>query len=782
MFIWLVQCFGADMECLCALGVGWLTGLIWSPSHPAGPAWLLSAGLVAALSLRVRIRALQWVALAISGAVLSAGGLPSLELGHTPRGGTARIAVEVVRTACGIRSCWAEATLRSCADVDPDSCVAPGTRIAVSSREELPVGARLLLLARVRAVLPFRNPMPAWAWPWRGVGATAVVAEGVAPRVERAAWLGETLAYGRMKVRAAFNDTLAPPHNGIARALLLGEGNAVDADLNDAIRASGVSHILAVSGMHVTVLAGALVWLVRVLWLRSPLALWFEARRAASALGVVLAPLVAAFAGGAPSAWRAAFMSTLSFGVVALGRRPQMLAVCAASTLIGMWIEPHDALHPGFVLSVLATSSLLTLTNAGQGWVGTLKESARTWLATAPFLTITFGTIQVVSVGANVLLAPVGAALIPLVVVHCFIALWFPMLHRVGATFFEMASGAFVVAAKLASDLDPHWVLPGPTPLQAVCLALMAGAWLTRISLRTRVVASILLLALGTGDEWRLRHPLQDGQARFTFVDVGQGDATLIETASGQHALIDAGGAILGGPDPGARAVLPLLKSLRIDTLDVVMLSHPHPDHYGGLEAVLTQVHVRELWDTGQACAEDPSGEACKLLERARKRGSRVIGPRELCGKPRPLGPLRLRVFAPCPVFDEGFGANDNSFVMRIEHGKRSVLMTGDAEHEAEAQLVRDPHWLRADILKVGHHGSKSSTTAPFLKAVNPWLAVISCGRGNRFGHPHADVGTRLSATIAHTLRLDQVGGVRVLSDGQHLTVDAYDESVALRR
>jgi len=769
------------MECTCALAAGWITGLVLAGRMPLSPPWLVLVAGLGILAVRLRPRVLSCVLLALTASLLAAGGLDEVAAKHTPRGGTARLSLEVVRTACGARACRAEATLRSCVDVDPDSCVAPGSRIAVSSRDELAVGSRVAVLARLRPIVPFRNPMAAWAWPFRGVDAMAVLAEGVPVRIERPAWLGSLLVRGRKHVRRLFEASLAPPHNGVARALLLGEGNAVDADLNDAIRSSGVSHILAVSGMHVTVLAGALVWLLQSLWLRSPLALWWEARRAASALGVLLAPLVAAFAGGAPSAWRAAVMSALSYGLVAIGRRPDALAVCGASALISMLMEPHDALHPGFVLSVLATSALLTLTQAQSGWIGTLKESARTWIATAPFLSVTFGTLQVVSVAANVVLTPVAAALIPLVAAHALVGLWAPPLVALSARFFETASGAFVVGAKVASDFDPHLVLPGPSSFEALALSAVAVVWLTRVTLRTRLLVCAVAVAACVVEEVRLRHPLDPSEARFTFLDVGQGDSTLIEAGNGQHALIDAGGAILGGPDPGARSVLPLLRSLRVDTLDIVMLSHPHPDHYGGLSAVLENLHVRELWDTGQACAEDKGGEACKLLEAARKRGTRVLGPRELCGHARALGPLVLRVLAPCPGFDEGFGANDNSFVMRVEHGKRRLLFTGDVEHEGEAELLAHGVDLRADVLKIGHHGSKTSTTLPFLERVAPWLAVVSAGRGNRFGHPHPDVTARLLAHVPQVLRVDEVGGVRVRSDGMTLTVDAYDPSVGLK-
>jgi competence protein ComEC len=262
------------------------------------------------------------------------------------------------------------------------------------------------------------------------------------------------------------------------------------------------------------------------------------------------------------------------------------------------------------------------------------------------------------------------------------------------------------------------------------------------------------------------------------FLDVGQGDAALVQTAEGATMLIDAGGSMEGGPDPGAASVLPVLSALRIARLDVVVMSHPHPDHYGGLQAVLEALPVAELWDTGQAEAEGTQG-AQRIVELARRRGARVRRPSELCGAPYVLGRARVSVLAPCPAFDEAYGANDNSFVLRLTHGKRSVLFTGDVETAAEARLAqaREPA-LRSDVLKVAHHGSRTSSTELFLAAVEPALAVVSAGRANSFGHPHAEVEARLTQ-LARVLRTDRVGGVRLWSDGERVRVSAFDPGVA---
>jgi competence protein ComEC len=277
-----------------------------------------------------------------------------------------------------------------------------------------------------------------------------------------------------------------------------------------------------------------------------------------------------------------------------------------------------------------------------------------------------------------------------------------------------------------------------------------------------------------------LRGGVPAAQLQVVFLDVGQGDAAIVRSA-GRTALIDAGGSVGRGPDPGLASVLPLLEALRVRKLDLVVLSHPHPDHYGGLEAVLAELPVAELWDTGQAEAEGV-GPAAQLLGRVRAAGGKVLAPAALCDRVRALGRVAIEVLAPCPRFDEGYGPNDNSFVLRLRHGRRSFLFTGDIEQAGEqALLARHGAALRSDVLKVAHHGSRSSSTEPLLRAVAPWLAVVSAGRGNRFGHPHADVLARLARGARHTLRTDLVGGVEVLSDGETLRVRAWDRTVALK-
>ncbi|HTU61344.1 MAG TPA: ComEC/Rec2 family competence protein, partial [Polyangiales bacterium] len=391
----------------------------------------------------------------------------------------------------------------------------------------------------------------------------------------------------------------------------------------------------------------------------------------------------------------------------------------------------------------------------------------RTTLATAPLVFWSFGTMPMSGMLANLLLVPVGSLLLLLACVHAFSACLVPLLAAASGPLLSISARAFLRGANAFSALDPQLRLPPMTIAQGLAFAAAAGVALFARKRQTKLYVLLVAVSCGALDEWRVRaEEKPHGELRATFVDVGQGDSAIVDLPDGRVMLIDAGGSPQGGPDPGERALLPLLAARRRTTLDVVVLTHPHPDHYGGLGVLLDRLPVGELWDTGQGTSEadfvSTSAATHALIDRARARGAEILQPDQLCGSERQFGDAAVRIIAPCPGFDAGFDANDNSFVIRIDYAGRSILFTGDIEGHAERKLVELAAPLRADILKVPHHGSRTSSSEALLQAIEPQIAVISAGAWNPYNHPHPEVLERLQHNAQQVIQIGKQGGTSI--------------------
>ncbi|EPX63120.1 hypothetical protein D187_006530 [Cystobacter fuscus DSM 2262] len=286
--------------------------------------------------------------------------------------------------------------------------------------------------------------------------------------------------------------------------------------------------------------------------------------------------------------------------------------------------------------------------------------------------------------------------------------------------------------------------------------------------------ALLLLLAASSGRAAPLK-PLS-----VYFFDVGQGDAALIVSPTGKTVLIDA------GPPEADERLVPRVRELVQGPLDLVILTHPHLDHLGGMVRVLQTVRARRFMDPGFDHPSEAYRELLKVMEPRKEQQRQEVVDQVMNPEPNPSNPeapltiglgegASLSIYwprAPQQPFLKGTrsDANSNSIVARLTYGGTSFLFMGDAEAETEAALLARPVDLRATVLKVAHHGGRYSSTAPFLAAVRPQAAVISCGVGNEYGHPTAEVLQRLGAQGARVLRTDRDGEVLAVSDGDRVT------------
>jgi competence protein ComEC len=602
----------------------------------------------------------------------------------------------------------------------------------------------------------------------------------------RRLWRGATLHASidrlRARLRGRIDATFAPDIAAMARALVLGESD-LPPDDDRSFRVSGLSHLLAVSGMHLVLVLGAALEVLRGALVRvETVAVRVDVRRVCAAVGVPLAWGYAQLAGAGGSTVRAAWMATVVLLARLLGTRtcaPRAFGLSLAAMALG---DPLVAFDLSFLLSAAATAGLLAFASplgdrlAGRmpAFAAPLARAAATTVAAsvpcAPVLAWFSSSFPLGGVAANLLAVPLGeCAALPLCLVHACLW-WWPAAERGSAI---VASGALAIVRWIAQAFSSPSLtaeLPQPTSWQLVVAAVgLASAWLHAAERRSVLAATAALALLLEVVARREGAPV--GVLRATFLDVGQGDAAIIDLPDGEAMVIDGGG-LVGSPiDVGARVLGPELRRRRRNALAAAALTHPHPDHFGGLVSGLEHVRLSVLWDTGQGEAEGVGGGYEALLRQARARGTPVLRPDSLCGE-HTLGGARVEVLAPCPGPSPDLNPNDNSIVLRIAYGARAMLLVGDAEREEEATLLAtSAARLRADVLKVGHHGSRTSSSPGFLAAVAPREAIVSAGRRNRFGHPSPQTLAALYAIGSRVWRTDRDGAVEVTTDGRSIDV-----------
>jgi len=604
-------------------------------------------------------------------------------------------------------------------------------------------------------------------------------------------WPGDSLGPWRLATRA--QRALAEPiEQPVLRALVTGDRGAMSERETARWRDSGAAHVLAVSGLHLAVVALLAFALVRRAWAAVPaLALRLEPARAAALAGAPLAIAYTAATGASPSAVRSMWVVLLFFAGVLLDRRARLADALGAAGILVLAVRPSALWDPSVELSFAATAAVgIALGGRRAGWLrSTLTSSMWAWLATAPITAFHFGQIALAGPVANLVAVPATELFaLPVGLAGALVAQLWPAgggaLVALAAFVTDRVSAAL---AHLAAWMPPLAVAaPDRFELALWCAALVAGALAARgpRHLRRRALAVLAAAALTAACWWLIQAeiaPAHRHALTARFLDVGQGDAALVEVPGGGAWLIDAGGLpFAAGADraaarraaeaPGREAVLRALGARHIRRLDLVVLSHPHPDHYRGLAALVGTVPIGTLW----LARPDPShrlpAELAGLLADMQARGTRIVHP--------PIGTVWRQGGAAVSVLAPGAGGiatadpilsdNDASLVLRIEFAGRRLLLAGDIEEEGEALLAARGD-LAADLVKVPHHGSPTSSGAALVAASHPRWAVISCGVQNQFGFPHPSVVERWRAAGARVLRTDQLGTVTatVASDGR---------------
>lgn len=603
--------------------------------------------------------------------------------------------------------------------------------------------------------------------------------------------LRATVLNVRRRLARSIDLALPEPQSSLAQGVLLGRRAALPADLAADLNATNTSHLVVVSGSNV-VLVSAFVTLFFA---------WAIGRRPALVLSIAAVAAYAVLVGPSPPVVRAAIMGILTVIATVNGRRSSAISALLLAAAVMLGLSPSTVRDVSFQLSFAATAGMLYLSMPLQRWLIELAaralraETLPGWtralvaeplamtfaaiLATAPLLALNFGRLSLVAIPANLLVVPAfpfilassllaalggllpAGRLVVAAPAYYLLTYWIEVTRRLAAlpgaaaqvdgfsgpwalaTYAALAAAAFAFVRRLRPPAEPRVV---PLHLDTRRLSTLAAV----------ALPAVVLAATAGWWFW----PSPPARLRVTVLDVGEGDAILIQAPGGRDVLVDGG--------PGGAVLRGLGDELSWDdrSIELVVLTHPQADHLTGLPDVLAR------YDVGRVLAgpgAQPSAAERAWLTAVRGEGLAIETARQ--GMTFDLGGcVRLDVLGPDAAMAADGQVNNTGVVLRLSCGDVSFLLAADIEAPAERALLADGVDLRSTVLKVAHHGSKTSSTAEFLAAVRPRIAVVSSGKDNPFGHPAPEVVGRLD-DYADVYNTADAGAVRFETDGRQLWV-----------
>jgi len=726
----------------------------------------------------------------------------------TESGVSLSVDVEVCREAC--RAEALEARTRS------GIAVTVAGSLAASNLGEWRAGRRVRMPVALRRPSRYLDPgVPDHerALARRGITLVGTVKSGaLVDLVERGSVVDETIGAVRAFARRAIASSVgrwSAQSAAIVAAIVIGDRAGLDDRVQQRLQEAGTYHVIAISGGNIAILAGVLVGVFRIGgWLG----------RTAMLSAIVLLGAYARLAGGGASVDRATLMAAVHFGARAFDQRTPPLNTLAVVAAVLVAADPLAVADPAFLLTFGATLGILLRTplamhvparpepvegRAPGSWFDKLTTSVRPLAAPASALLTS-------SVAAEVLLVPIAALFfsritfaglflnflaIPLMAVAQLagmllvpIALVSPTASALVGWVAHLGAAGLVQSADLVrfTPVLSYRVAPPAWAVVACYYAALGTWWALRCrradrgsaepacAVRTRRTAAVVAIAAAA---WILLDPRTlvaargDGRLHATFVDVGQGDAIFLVFPRGSTLLVDAGGlAASTGFDVGDRVVAPVIRHAGFSRLDYVALTHGDPDHIGGAASILAEFQPREVWE---GITVPRSNALAALRRQAETGGARWVN--VYAGERRVIDEVEVLVRHP-PVEDweRQKVRNDDSLVLELRWRDVSMLLTGDIGRQPERDLEHTIPPARMRVVKIPHHGSLTSSTPEFVRALRPSIAIVSAGRSNHFGHPVPEVLDRYRAARADVFRTDRDGAVRVDTDGTSLQVTTF--------
>jgi competence protein ComEC len=596
---------------------------------------------------------------------------------------------------------------------------------------------------------------------------------GLAEVVGRAGWIDERLADVRAFSRRAIRNTVgtwSARGAAIVTAIVIGDRAGLDESVQQSLQQAGTYHVIAISGGNIAILAGLLLGMFRMAGVLG---------RTASCVAMVVLVVYGALVGGGASVNRATLMAVAYFGARAADQRSPPLNALAIVALLLVAVQPLSVVDPAFILTFGATFAILVVAPSVppaiprrvMPLVSLFVASAAAEAALFPAAALLFSRVTFAGLALNFLAIPLmavaqiaGMAIVPLALVSWRLAAAAGFAAYLGAEGLVRSAELVRFVPLLAFRVAPPswWVV-------AIYYVALVVWW------RTRRMAP--MLAAGAAATWMLVEPWSwiasrgDGQLHVSFLDVGQGDSAFIRLPRGTTMLVDAGG--LAGTssfDIGDRVVAPILRSAGVRRLDYLVLTHGDPDHIGGAGSIVEEFRPRYIWEGIPV----PRFEPLKTLKAAALvRG--LTWTNVLAGDHLRLDDVDVRVLHPPPAdWERQRVRNDDSIVLEVRWHDVAFVFTGDIGAAVERTLEPYSAPARLRILKVPHHGSLTSSTPGFVRALHPQIAVFSVGRSNHFGHPAPDVVERYRQVAAQVLRTDRNGEIDIASDGYSIDIHTF--------
>ncbi len=676
-------------------------------------------------------------------------------------------------------------------EVDADgreiAALTVGGTLAADATERWLVGRRVRAPATVRRPAHYLNPgVPddRVALARRGLTLVGSVKSGALVEVlAQGTWREELASRLRAHVRRTLDAHVAirdPTSAAVATAILIGDRAGLDVDVEHRLQKAGTYHVIAISGGNIAILAAVLLTLARLAGLRPVIS------------GPVVAIALVAHAslvGAGAAVVRATAMAVIYLGLRAIDQSAWSVNALAAACAGVLVVSPLSIVDPGFLLSAGATAGILIVAGrlpgaSSAGWrrvvAGVVGASLAVEVVLLPIAATLFGRVTLAGLALNLAAVPLMAVVQGSATLTVAAADAAPFVAAASGRVTAIAARALVGSADLV-EWAPWLAIRTPAPHAAVAASYLAAilvlaAWphlpRTRLSGFRRLRRAAFVLAgsmafviLTAPSTWRWPWRA-DGQLRIVALDVGQGDATLIEFPDGSRWLVDAGG--LAGQsryDIGARVVAPALWHRGVGRLDTLVLTHGDPDHVGGAASVIDDFRPA-IHDGVPVPAHLPLRQLMDVATSARRPWTTVRR-----GDVRRVGRSEVRVWHPAPPdWERQRVRNDDSVVLEVRYGDVSVVLPGDISAEVERELAVLIPPSRHRVLKAAHHGSATSTSDEWLDALRPEVVVISCGRDNRYGHPAPAVLRRLEERRIEVRRTDLEGQIVVETDGAAIT------------